>query len=179
MLKKIGLMVMVLGLAACASSPYCKHKRGEDVEVRAVKTIPVQKLGIKVVDKTPVVAKKAPSVSYLASTLYFADGSAALSAKDQKELKQLACFAKEKNAKLEVYGYASSRTKDTDIPTHKLINFNVSYERAKNVANFLIKNGVKAQNIVFEALSDSNPVYSEAMPLGEKLNRRAEVLVSY
>lgn len=179
MFKKIVVLVAVLGLSACAGSSYCKHKRGEDVEVRAVKTIPVQKLGVKVVDRAPVKIKQEPSVSYLASTLYFADGGAALSAKDQKELKQIAYLAKEKNAKLTVYGYASSRTRDTDIPTHKLINFNVSYERAKNVANFLIRNGVKAQNVSFEALSDSKPIYSESMPLGEKLNRRAEVFVNY
>jgi len=179
MYKKISLIVMALVMSACANSPYCKHKRGEDVEVRAVKTIPVQKLGVKVIDKVPLVAQAKPSVSYLASTLYFADGSATLSVKEQNKLRQLASFAKEKNAKLDVLGYASSRTRDVDIATHKLINFNVSYERAQNVANFLIKNGVKATNVSVEALSDSKPVYSESMPLGESLNRRVEVFANY
>ena len=72
-------------------------------------------------------------------------------------------------------GHASSHTRDTDIGTHKLINFNISYERAQNVMNYLIKKGVNPQNISFEALSDSRPASSEAMPSGEKLNRRVEV----
>jgi OOP family OmpA-OmpF porin len=76
-------------------------------------------------------------------------------------------------------GHASSRTRATDVATHKLINFNVSYERAQNVMNYLIKNGVKAEDISFEALSDSKPVASEAMPTGEQMNRRVEVFASH
>ena len=179
MFKKFCLCVMVLALAACASSPYCKHKRGEDVEVREVKTIPVEKLKVKFVDAKPVATESRPSVSYLASTVYFDNGSAALSSQDKAKLRQLAYFAKEKNAKLRVLGYASSRTKQTDVATHKLINFNVSYERSQSVLNYLIKNGVKPENITFEALSDSKPVYSEAMPIGEQMNRRVEIFASY
>ena len=175
MFKKIFVLGLVVCLAACASSPYCKHKRGEDHEVRAVKTIPVETLKVKVVETKPVMPHQKAIAPYLASTIYFADGSAYLDHQDKAELNQLAYFAKEKNLKLKVLGHASSHTRDTDIGTHKLINFNVSYERAQNVMNYLIKKGVRAQDISFEALSDSRPVASETMPSGERLNRRVEV----
>ncbi len=174
MFKKIFVLGLAICLAACASSPYCKHKRGEDHEVRAVKTIPVEKLKVKMVETKPAAYHK-PLTPYLASTIYFADGSANLSAQDKAELNQLAYFAKEKKLKLKVLGHASSHTRDTDIGTHKLINFNVSYERAQNVMNYLIKKGVSPQDISFEALSDSRPVSPETMPSGEKMNRRVEV----
>ncbi len=66
-----------------------------------------------------------------------------------------------------------------DAATHKLANFKVSSERAQNVAAALKKAGVPASKIVVEALSDTAPAYQEVMPEGERLNRRAEVYISY
>ena len=47
------------------------------------------------------------------------------------------------------------------------------------MAKALRRAGVKKENIVIEALSDSRPLFSEAMPEGERLNRRAEIYISY
>ena len=95
------------------------------------------------------------------------------------EIKKIATLAKKHDATIRVLGYASSRTKDTDIVSHKLANFKVSLNRAESVAAALRKAGVKQENITIEALSDSHPLYSESMPEGERLNRRAEVYISY
>ena len=76
-------------------------------------------------------------------------------------------------------GFASSRTRNTDIVSHKLANFNISLQRAQNVAKALQRAGLGSQNIKIEALSDTAPVYLEVMPEGEKMNRRAEVYISY
>lgn len=120
-----------------------------------------------------------PSVTYLVATVYFNNGSAAVDASYNKQLRDIVKLAKSKNAILNVFGYASSRTRNTDIVSHKMANFKVSAERAENVANALRRAGMPASKIKVEALSDSNPAYLEVMPEGERLNRRAEIYISY
>ena len=120
-----------------------------------------------------------PSISYRMDTFYFADGSAEIEAADYSKIRAIAKEAKAKNAEVIVMGFASSRTRNTDIVSHKLANFNISLRRAQNVAKALQRAGLKAQNIQIEALSDTAPVYLEVMPEGERMNRRAEVYISY
>ena len=120
-----------------------------------------------------------PSVTYRLDTFYFADGSAEIDAADYSKIRAIAKEAKAKNAEIIVMGFASSRTRNTDIVSHKLANFNISLRRAQNVAKALQRAGLKAQNIQIEALSDTAPVYLEVMPEGERMNRRAEVYISY
>lgn len=118
-------------------------------------------------------------MNYLAETVYFADGSSKIAQNDRHKLRLLAEKLKAKNASVSIYGYASSRTKDTDLATHKLINFNISAQRADEVALLLQKFGVAAENINIEALSDSKPAYLEIMPKNESLNRRVEIFATY
>ncbi len=125
------------------------------------------------------VAKKAPTINYQIANILFANGSSSVDTSYNAEIQKIAKLAKKHDATIRVYGYASSRTKDTDIVSHKLANFKVSLKRAESVAAALRKAGVKQENITIEALSDSRPLYSEAMPEGERLNRRAEVYISY
>ena len=125
------------------------------------------------------IAKAAPTVNYQIANILFADGGADIDAKYNSKIAEIAALAKKHNALITVYGFASSRTKDTDVQTHKNINFKVSLQRAQSVAAALRRAGVKKENIIIEALSDSYPLYSEVMPEGERLNRRAEVYISY
>lgn len=120
-----------------------------------------------------------PSVSYRMDTFYFANGSAELAPADRAKIRNIVKEAKAKNAEVTVMGFASSRTRNTDIVSHKLANFNISLQRAQNVAKALQRAGLGSQNIKIEALSDTAPVYLEVMPEGEKMNRRAEVYISY
>lgn len=120
-----------------------------------------------------------PSVTYRLETFYFANGSSVLENENMARIREIVKIAKQNKGKLRVVGYASSRTRNTDIATHKLANFKVSQERADSVAKALRRAGIPAQNITVEALSDSNPAYLEVMPEGERLNRRAEVYISY
>lgn len=123
--------------------------------------------------------KSEPSVAYQAATVLFADGSSTVAPEYNGEIRKIARLAKEKNAHITVYGFASSRTRDTDVATHKLINFNISLKRAESVAAALIRAGAPKKSVAVEALSDSMPLYQEVMPEGERLNRRAEIYVSY
>ncbi len=120
-----------------------------------------------------------PSVTYRLETIYFDNGSAYVSPEYNAKIREAAGLVKNNNARIRVLGYASSRTRNTDIVTHKMANFKISAERAENVAAALRRAGVPAQNITTEALSDTAPAYLEVMPEGERLNRRAEIYVSY
>lgn len=120
-----------------------------------------------------------PSVTYLVGTVYFANGSSDVDASYNRQLREIVKLAKAKKATLNVFGYASSRTRNTDIVSHKMANFRVSAARAENVANALRRAGMAMSKIKTEALSDSNPAYLEVMPEGERLNRRAEIYISY
>lgn len=126
-----------------------------------------------------VVEDVVPTMYYLAETVYFDNGSAVVDYKYNRALKKLAKVAKDKDAVVSIFGYASSRTRNTDPISHKLANFKVSAERADNVAKFLRKNGVKADRINVQALSDTMPAYQEVMPEGERLNRRVEIYLTY
>ena len=134
-------------------------------------------------EKTPVVTEedddKTPTISYRLETIYFANGSAVVDAQYRAALRKVVQTAKQNDATVIVYGYASSRTRNTDPATHKLANFKVSLERAQNVAAELKRLGMTASKIVVEALSDTAPAYQEVMPEGERLNRRAEIYISY
>lgn len=120
-----------------------------------------------------------PSVTYRLETIYFANGSAAVDSSYNSKIRAAVRQAKANNAKIKVLGFASSRTRNTDIVSHKLANLKVSMERAQNVAAALKRAGMKEDDISIEALSDSAPAYLEVMPEGERLNRRAEIYISY
>lgn len=138
-------------------------------------------------DKTEAVEEKVvvaeneyvPTMHYMAEIIHFDNGSGTVDYKFYKNLKAVAKIAKDNNAIVSVYGYASSRTRNTDPASHKLANFKVSAERAESVAKVLRKYGVKSDRIITHALSDSLPMYQEVMPEGERLNRRVEIYLTY
>lgn len=122
---------------------------------------------------------KGPSMHYLASTVYFENGGAVVAGSYNAALRKIARLVKENDGFVTVYGFASSRTRDTDPASHKLANFKISAERAENTAKALRRAGVPADKISIQALSDTMPMYQEVMPEGERLNRRAEIYLTY
>lgn len=121
----------------------------------------------------------APKMRYLAGVVYFANGGSNIDGEGWSKLKKIAKTAKDNKALVEVFGFASSRTRNTDPVTHKLANFKISAQRADNAAAVLRQMGVKSDNIVVQALSDTVPMYKEVMPEGERLNRRVEIYLTY
>jgi len=47
--------------------------------------------------------------------------------------------------------------------------------RANVVAGALLEMGVPAEHLIIDAVGDTQPLFSEAMPSGEQGNRRAEI----
>lgn len=157
-------------IAAAETTPVVTDELDEEDDAEETATV---------VEELTAEPAAGPSISYRVDTFYFDNGSASLDAKYNPNLRKIVKMAKENNADVIVYGYASSRTRNTDPASHKLANFKVSLERAQNVAAALRRAGVPAQRITVQALSDSAPAYQEVMPEGERLNRRAEVYISY
>lgn len=150
------------------------------------KTAPKQESGktakaaeASVSDMSILTESSVPSVSYRLDTFYFADGSSVLDSEYNGNIRKIVKEAKANNATVTVYGYASSRTRNTDVVSHKMANFRVSLARAESVVAALRRAGLPASRITVEALSDTAPAYLEVMPEGERLNRRAEVYISY
>ena len=139
--------------------------------------VPVKKEIKEVMPKKDVVSE--PSIFYLAETIYFNNGGSVVDSRYYNSLKKIVKEAKAHNGKVVVQGFASSRTRNADMMTHKMANLKVSVARAEKVADLLVKYGMPRSKIITEGLSDSRPVYLEVMPEGERLNRRAEVYISY
>ena len=107
----------------------------------------------------------------------FRHGSTRLSAGEKQRLGNVASQAKGSGRTILVVGHASQRTADMDYAKHKLVNFEVSLDRANSVAGELRRHGLASEQIVVQAKGDSEPLYFEFMPNGEAQNRRVEVFV--
>ncbi|WP_420405253.1 OmpA family protein [Nisaea sp.] len=117
--------------------------------------------------------------SYQAGVIRFSNGSATLSSADQGVIRELVPLIRDYNAMVEIVGHASSRTRNMDPFEHKLVNFEMSLQRANAVAAALINAGAPSERISVVAVGDSQPLSSEAMPAGEAENRRAEIYLIY
>ena len=113
-----------------------------------------------------------------AQAIFFGHGSSRLSKNDIEIIKNIANKAITTDAVVHVKGHASMRTRNMDPIQHALANFNISIKRANAVAKALINHGVPAGRLIIDAVGASEPVSTEAMPSGERANRRAEISLS-
>ena len=120
-------------------------------------------------------AKPASLGEVKVATILFANSSSSLSIKDRSILASVRQLQRERGGKIRIVGHASSRTRNTDPVSHKMINLKVSTARAQAVAEELVRMGVKRTHLQIDAVSDSAPVFHEYMPSGEAGNRRAEI----
>ena len=114
-----------------------------------------------------------------AAVIYFAIGSARIDKEGRAALHKLADYHKQSGGTLRVVGHASNRTKELSAENRELVNFDISFKRARAVADELIRHGVPPAKLEVIARSDSVPVYQEWMPSGEAGNRRAEVFIDF
>src|SRR5690606_29007521 len=105
-------------------------------------------------------------------TLYFAQGSARLSAEDRAKIDRITRSQRDEASTIRIVGHASSRTRDLPETEHMMVNFSISQQRAAAVAEYFLKAGINAERLVVESVSDSEPVSAEPMPRAEAMNRR-------
>ena len=125
----------------------------------------------------PMLSFGSESFDGAAGTINFRHGSARLSRSDLGAIAKMARQAVDAGVFIRVVGHASMRTGDMDPFAHTVANFNISLLRANAVASALIKNGVPAERLIVDAVGDTQPLYSEAMPSGEHANRRTEIFL--
>ena len=109
----------------------------------------------------------------------FESSSSRLSGKDLDVVRRIADAHRTYGGTVRVVGHASSRTLVNDPNRHRQENLRISLKRAQAVAAALRKDGVPETAIVVAAMSDAEPLYSEATPLGEAANRRTEIFFDY
>ena len=111
------------------------------------------------------------------ATIVFPHGSSRLDARDRQILRQVTQLLRQTGGRVRVVGHASSRTRNMDPVLHKMTNFQISMKRADAVASALMQLGVRNEDILLGAVSDSEPIFYEVMPSGEAGNRRTEVFI--
>ncbi len=119
-----------------------------------------------------------PSSSTRVATILFGTGSAGLDENDRKILSEVAQLQRQHNSVVRIVGHASQRTRNMDPVVHKRANFQVSVERANQVATELKRMGISSEMILTAAVGDNDPLYLEVMPSGEAGNRRTEIYLS-
>ncbi|WP_234812235.1 OmpA family protein [Mycolicibacter longobardus] len=112
-------------------------------------------------------------ISALMSTpVTFVTNGYTLSAGTQQQLRQVAEKLKGcSSARVAVNGYTDNTGNDG-------INVPLSASRAKSVADFLVAQGVSADNVTSKGFGSADPVASNATPDGRAQNRRVAITVS-
>jgi outer membrane protein OmpA-like peptidoglycan-associated protein len=109
------------------------------------------------------------------TVIRFKAGSARLSRSERRLIKRVVVEYRNRGGAIRVEGHASSRTRDMDQVQHHLVNFKVSLDRANVVAAELVRQGVPARSVFVAAMSDSQPIFAEVMPAGDRANQRVEI----
>ncbi len=103
--------------------------------------------------------------------LLFQTGQALLSPVSYPELNIVAMYLKgDKKMRIEIYGHTDNQGDETK-------NKELSKDRAKAVADYLILKGVKPENVSYEGFGSEKPVESNDTEAGRKSNRRVEFIL--
>ena len=130
-------------------------------------------------DVKDVPVEKERSITFLSTVIYHSNARADISARDERVLKNVANFAKKNDAIIRVVGNSSSRSKNMKESQNKIANFDLSILRAQKVRDILIKYGVPSDKVFISAVSDTEKISEENMPINEAVNRRTEVYINY
>ena len=114
-----------------------------------------------------------------AAVIHYANGSSRLSRHDMDVLRQVAEVQKQDGAIVRVVGHASRGSAAANNVEAKIANFEIAYDRARKVADALIKLGVPEDLVFVASASDSQSAYSESTPNGAAANRRTEIYFEY
>ena len=119
------------------------------------------------------------NITFLSTVIYHSNAKADISARDERTLRNVANFAKKNDAILRVVGNSSSRSKNMKESQNKIANFDLSILRAQKVRDLLVKFGVPSDKVFISAVSDTEKISEENMPINEAVNRRTEIYINY
>lgn len=184
----ITLMLSLL-LPACSSVPVAKQEKRTATPIVAAKPVVKPKAATVVVPKK-VVYQTGPSESLnkatfndlpnahpqglpqnLSNTVLFGVGSAKLNATSNYAIDVLTPFAGKVKNNIMIAGH-------TDATGSKMINQNLSINRAKSVKQALVNRQIAPNRMIVEGYASSRLlVYPELTREDRRLNRRAEILL--
>lgn len=119
-----------------------------------------------------------PGSATKVATILFNNGSASLDTRDRQILADVVRLQQQRGGTVHIVGHASQRTRNMDPVQHKKANFDVSIQRANQVAEALKRLGVDSNKVMTAAVGDAQPIYLEVMPSGEAGNRRTEIYLT-
>lgn len=103
--------------------------------------------------------------------LLFQTGQSVLSPLSYPELNIVSAYLKaDKKMRIEIYGHTDNLGDETK-------NKELSYNRAKAVADYLISKGVKTDNVTYQGFGSEKPIESNDTEAGRKSNRRVEFIL--
>jgi outer membrane protein OmpA-like peptidoglycan-associated protein len=113
------------------------------------------------------------------ATIYFSDGSARLSANDMEVVNKVAEVARRTGGTLRIIGHSSVGAPSRNAERKEAVNYKVSLDRAKAVAEALRQKGLPSEQVQVMAEGGHNPIYAETTRTGAAGNRRAEIYLDY
>lgn len=111
-----------------------------------------------------------------AAVIFFGHGSKRLDAEDHAVLDDLASVLLANPRGLVVIGHASQRSAQRPLRS-RLLNYQISLQRAEAVATYLASRGVPRDWLNVSARGDAAVLYDENTPNAEAWNRRVEILL--
>lgn len=111
------------------------------------------------------------------TVVYFANGRAELSQSARAALRRVAELYASTGGRIRVIGHASRNTGSGEELRGKLVNFQLSLDRAQAVGDELMRLGVPPGALYLNARGESMPVADESTAAEEARNRRAEVFI--
>ena len=112
----------------------------------------------------------------VAGKLLFNSGEAEVTDDGKKVLGDLALMIKGYNNRIEIRGHTSSVPLPDGSPYAD--NWELSWQRARNVATYLVEQGVSEHIFKMTAMSKYDPIDVNIKESGRILNRRVELIVS-
>lgn len=134
--------------------------------------VQVKQETVKVIDpKTDIVAEKVDENTFRLSKVYFEIGEATILSESYPQLNELVNFLKKNtNKRIRIEGH-------TDNQGDSGLNKRLSLDRAFQVREYLVKNGVSSKRIEFKGLGDSKPIAENDTEENRKKNRRVEYVL--
>ena len=113
-----------------------------------------------------------PGIKYVLQYIYFDFDKSDLLSESADELNRLLNYLEaHPNYDVEIAGHTDNFGSET-------YNLNLSNNRAKAVANYLIEKGIEQHRIIFSGAGSSEPIADNATPQGRSLNRRVEFMLT-
>ena len=128
------------------------------------------------IEKSLATNTKMPTIgkAIVLKNIFFETGSAKLKIESTNELNRLKMMLEENtNLKIQINGHTDNVGNDTD-------NMSLSLNRAKSVYDFLVKEKIDANRLIFKGFGKNIPIETNDTAEGRQVNRRTEFqIISY